>query len=123
MSKEAAKTCLKVGRPVMSTNMAQAHTRVIGLYRAFYRYIPYILKYFDIPKNQEDCRKKLREYFYRNKFVTDVRVVDILVIKGYMELKEVTHQWQQKGYMMSHWNPSAERAPVTFVEKFLAGVD
>ncbi|KPJ08463.1 NADH dehydrogenase [ubiquinone] 1 alpha subcomplex subunit 6 [Papilio machaon] len=107
MSKEAAKTCLKVGRPVMSTNMAQAHT----------------LKYFDIPKNQEDCRKKLREYFYRNKFVTDVRVVDILVIKGYMELKEVTHQWQQKGYMMSHWNPSAERAPVTFVEKFLAGVD
>ncbi|KPI94400.1 hypothetical protein RR46_04468 [Papilio xuthus] len=43
--------------------------------------------------------------------------------RGYIELKEVTHQWQQKGYVMSHWNPSAERAPVTFVEKFLAGVD
>ncbi|XP_013145373.1 PREDICTED: NADH dehydrogenase [ubiquinone] 1 alpha subcomplex subunit 6-like [Papilio polytes] len=123
MSKEAAKTCMRVARPVMSANMEQAHTRVIGLYRAFYRYIPYILKYFDIPKNHEDCRKKIRENFYRNKKVSDVRVVDILVIKGYMELKEVTHQWQQKSYVMSNWNPTAEPKPKTFVEKFLAGVD
>lgn len=45
MSKEAAKTCMRVARPVMSANMEQAHTRVIGLYRAFYRYIPYICKF------------------------------------------------------------------------------
>ncbi|XP_068633203.1 NADH dehydrogenase [ubiquinone] 1 alpha subcomplex subunit 6-like [Battus philenor] len=116
-------TCVRIVRPVMSSNLTEARTRVKNLYRAFYRYIPYIIKFFDIPKTEEDCRLKLRENFYKHAKVTDVRVIDILVIKGYMELKEVTHQWQQKGYMLSHWDPSAEKKPTDFVGKFVAGVD
>lgn len=41
----------------------------------------FIVKHFDIPKSEEDCRWKLREYFYRNACVTDIRVIDMLVIK------------------------------------------
>lgn len=55
---------------------------------------------FDIPKSEENCREKLREMFLKQKDVTDVRVIDMLVIKGQMELKEVTKQWKQKGHVM-----------------------
>ncbi|XP_075977539.1 NADH dehydrogenase [ubiquinone] 1 alpha subcomplex subunit 6-like [Anticarsia gemmatalis] len=113
----------KTVRPVMSTDFCEARRRAIGLYRAFYRYIPYIIKYFDIQKNEDDCKCMLRRYFYKNACVTDVRIVDILVIKGYIELQEVTHQWQQKGHMMRHWDPSVNPKPCTFMEKFMAGVD
>lgn len=36
---------------------------------------------YDIPKTVEQCRAKLREEFERHRNVTDVRVVDMLVIK------------------------------------------
>ncbi|XP_060803540.1 NADH dehydrogenase [ubiquinone] 1 alpha subcomplex subunit 6-like [Amyelois transitella] len=120
---ETVKAACKTAKAVMSTDFWEARRRVLGLYRAFYRYIPYIIKYFDIPKTEQDCRYKLREYFYANACVTDVRVIDILVIKGYMELKEVTHQWQQKGHVMAHWKPSWEPKPNNFICKFLSGVD
>ncbi|KAM3965182.1 NADH dehydrogenase [ubiquinone] 1 alpha subcomplex subunit 6 [Aphomia sociella] len=121
--RETMKASCKIVRPIMSTNFCEAHRRVLGLYRAFYRYIPYIVKYFDIPKSEEDCRWKIREYFYKNACVTDIRVIDILVIKGYIELKEITHQWQQKGHVIAHWNPSAEPRPSDFLGKFLSGID
>ncbi|CAD0201339.1 unnamed protein product [Chrysodeixis includens] len=110
-------------RPLMSSDFCEARRRALGLYRAIYRYIPYILKYFDIPKTEDDCRWKLREYFYRHACITDVRIIDLLVIKGYIELKEITHQWQQKGHLMRHWNPSIEKKPCDFLGKFLAGMD
>lgn len=36
---------------------------------------------FDIPKNIEQCRAKLREEFKKHADVKDVRVIDMLVIK------------------------------------------
>jgi NADH dehydrogenase (ubiquinone) 1 alpha subcomplex subunit 6 len=36
---------------------------------------------YDIPKTVEQCRVKLREEFEKNRHVTDVRVIDMLVIK------------------------------------------
>ncbi|KAG6443781.1 NADH dehydrogenase [ubiquinone] 1 alpha subcomplex subunit 6-like [Manduca sexta] len=121
--RETMKAACKRVRPIMSTNFSDARRRALGLYRAFYRYIPYVVKYFDIPKSENDCRRKLREYFYKNACITDIRIIDVLVIKGYIELKEITHQWQQKGHIMAHWKPTYERKPTDFVGKFLSGVD
>lgn len=36
---------------------------------------------YDIPKSVEQCREKLREQFLKNKDVSDIRVIDMLVIK------------------------------------------
>ncbi|KAF9797645.1 hypothetical protein SFRURICE_017840 [Spodoptera frugiperda] len=108
-SREAA---FKVVRPLMSQDCKEARRRAIGLYRAFYRYIPYI-----------NCRWKLREYFYKNACVTDVRVIDLLVIKGYIELKEITNSWQQKGHIIRHWCPTIEPKRTDFIGKFIAGTD
>lgn len=39
------------------------------------------MKDFDIPKSEDQCRAKLRELFLKNKDVSDIRVIDLLVIK------------------------------------------
>lgn len=36
---------------------------------------------YDIPKTEQACRQKLKEMFLKNKNVTDIRVIDMLVIK------------------------------------------
>jgi hypothetical protein len=36
---------------------------------------------YDIPKSVEQCRAKLREEFEKHRHVTDIRVIDMLVIK------------------------------------------
>lgn len=40
-----------------------------------------------------------------------------------MEYKEINHMWQQKGHIIAHWRPSAERKPHDFIGKFVAGMD
>jgi hypothetical protein len=36
---------------------------------------------YDIPKSVEQCRAKLREEFEKHRQITDIRVIDMLVIK------------------------------------------
>ena len=36
---------------------------------------------YDIPKNVEQCREKVKELFLKNQHVTDIRVIDLLVVK------------------------------------------
>lgn len=40
-----------------------------------------IVHYFDTPLTKKDVHNKLRESFEKNKKVTDIRVIDILVLK------------------------------------------
>lgn len=76
---------------------------------------------YDIPKSVEQCRGKLKEQFVKNKDISDVRVVDMLVIKGQMELKETIQIWKQKGHIMRYWQESLEPKPTDFLSKFMAG--
>lgn len=36
---------------------------------------------YHIPKNEQQLREKLREEFYKQKHVKDIRVIDMLVVK------------------------------------------
>ncbi|CAK1551084.1 unnamed protein product [Leptosia nina] len=123
----AARQAIQVGtktvRPVLSLDSSEARSRVLSLYKAWYRQIPYIVKDYDIPKSEEQCRAKLREYFVKNKDVTDVRVIDLLVIKGQMELKEVINIWKQKGHIMTYFKPTEEPKPKDFLSKFFSGLE
>lgn len=76
---------------------------------------------FDIPKSEEQCRQKIKEEFLKHKDIKDVRVVDMLVIKGQMELKESIKIWKQKGHIMRYWQESLEVKPNDFLSKFMAG--
>lgn len=76
---------------------------------------------YDIPKSIEQCREKLREQFMKNANITDIRVSDLLVIKGQMELKETVEIWKQKAHLMRYWKESEEPKPTDFLSKFIAG--
>jgi len=76
---------------------------------------------YDIPLQLPDLKAKLREEFLKNKHVEDIRVIDMLVIKGQMELKETAEQWKQKGHIMNYFKESIEPKPQGFLSKFLAG--
>lgn len=108
-------------KPILSLDSAEARGRVISLYKAWYRQIPQIGIDYELPKNQDACRKKLKEMFLKNKHVKDIRVIDLLVIKGQMELKETVQIWKQKNHLMNYWANTVEPKPKDFMGKFLDG--
>ncbi|XP_058811372.1 NADH dehydrogenase [ubiquinone] 1 alpha subcomplex subunit 6 [Topomyia yanbarensis] len=120
-SREAVRRAIQNVRPILSADREEARKRVLNLYKAWYRQIPYIVMDYDIPKSVEQCREKLREEFLKQRNVTDIRVIDMLVIKGQMELQESVAIWKQKGHIMRYWQESCEPKPTDFLSKFLTG--
>ncbi|XP_047483899.1 NADH dehydrogenase [ubiquinone] 1 alpha subcomplex subunit 6-like [Penaeus chinensis] len=108
-------------KPILSVDQGEARKRVLNLYKAWYRQIPYILIDYDFPKSKEQCREKLREEFEKHRHVQDIRVIDMLVIKGQMELKETVEIWKQKHGLMAYWRDSVDPKPKDFLSKFLDG--
>ena len=113
-SQKAARKVLQQLRPILSLDQCEARKRVFNLYKAWYRQIPYIVMDYDIPKSVEQCRVKLREEFEKNRHVTDIRVIDMLVIKGQMELKEIVEIGKQKGHVMTYFKETVEPKPTDF---------
>merc|ERR1711893_15456 len=108
-------------KPILSLDKSDARRRVLNLYKAWYRQMPYVVLHYDIPLSVSDCRKKLREKFQENKHVTDIRTVDLLVIKGQMELVETVNIWKQKSHVMSYFKPTVNPKPTDFLSKFYEG--
>ncbi|KAL7633795.1 UNVERIFIED_CONTAM: hypothetical protein RMT77_015751 [Armadillidium vulgare] len=117
----ALKSVSRQVRPILSTNKAEAKRRVLNLYKSWYRQIPYILLDYHIPKTKEQCEAKLREKFEEHRHVEDIRVIDMLVVKGQMELQETVKIWKQKHGIMDFWRDTAEPKPQDFLSKFLDG--
>jgi len=121
MAATPAKRIIQQVRPILSVDREEARRRVFNLYKAWHRSIPFIVEKYDIPKSEAQCKEKLKEEFLKNKDIADVRVIDMLVIKGQMELKEVIKLWKQKGHVMRYWQESVEPKPKDFLSKFLSG--
>ncbi|KAJ9590122.1 hypothetical protein L9F63_016751 [Diploptera punctata] len=120
-TREAVKKTLRQVKPILSVDRGEARKRVFNLYKAWYRQMPYVVMDYDIPKSVEQCRAKLREEFEKNRHITDIRVIDMLVIKGQMELKETVEIWKQKGHIMTYFKETVEPKPTDFLSKFFAG--
>ena len=59
----------------------ESRLRVLSLYKAWYRQIPFMVEEYDIPINEAQAKAKLREKFVQNSNIKDVRVIDMMVIK------------------------------------------
>ncbi|XP_043577863.1 NADH dehydrogenase [ubiquinone] 1 alpha subcomplex subunit 6 [Bombus pyrosoma] len=114
---------LKEVKPILSLSPTDAHRRVITLYKAWYRQIPFILSNYDVPVTKEDCIEKLREQFKRHANLKDTRVIDMLLIKGQMDLQETCSQWKPAATFMNYWKVTEEPKPKDFISKFISGHD
>ena len=65
----------------MSVSKNEARLRVLALYKAWHRQIPFIVEEYDIPVNHKMCQDKVKERFLANAHVKDTRVIDMLVVK------------------------------------------
>ncbi|KAL5971921.1 NADH dehydrogenase ubiquinone 1 alpha subcomplex subunit 6 [Taenia solium] len=81
----------RVARPILSRTPVEAKRRVLNLYRAWYRQLPFIVKEYGftyVTATLPQLKQKLREEFMKNKDVRDVRVIDLLVHRVYFVFSE-----------------------------------
>ena len=108
-------------KPILSLDRADARRRVLNLYRAWYRQIPYICYEFDLPVNEKQMRNKVREQFFANKHLTDTRVIDMLVVRGQMELNDTINKFKSQMHVMAYFKDPNTEKPKDFLSKFLSG--
>ncbi|KAJ7330016.1 hypothetical protein JRQ81_016190 [Phrynocephalus forsythii] len=112
-----------VVKPIFSRDLNEAKRRVRELYRAWYREVPNAVHLYQLNITVKQGRDKVRELFMKNAHVTDPRIIDMLVIKGKMELQETIRAWKQQTHVMRYFHETEIPRPKDFLSKFYAGHD
>ncbi|NXG41961.1 NDUA6 dehydrogenase, partial [Psilopogon haemacephalus] len=110
-------------KPIFSRDLGEAKRRVRELYRAWYREVPNTVHLYQLDITVKQGRNKVREMFLKNAHVRDPRVIDMLVIKGKMELQETINVWKQRTHVMRYFHETETPRPNDFLSKFYAGHD
>ncbi|XP_057308527.1 NADH dehydrogenase [ubiquinone] 1 alpha subcomplex subunit 6-like [Hydractinia symbiolongicarpus] len=113
----------KIAKPLLSVTSNEARRRVLNLYRAWYREVPHSLESHALDITVKQGRLKVREMFLRNKDVKDIRIIDMLVIKGTMDLEETHKMFKQKAHIMQHFDEPLNPQEKSFLSKFYDGYD
>ncbi|CAH8571490.1 unnamed protein product [Schistosoma rodhaini] len=116
---------VKAARPILSRNHAEARRRVISLYRAWYRQLPFIPKEYShssVDLTVPVLHARLREEFRKNKDIKDLRIIDLLIHRWQNELLEVAHLWKSDTHVMDFFREDYRpEKPKDFLDKFLSG--
>ncbi|KAI8850067.1 hypothetical protein BC829DRAFT_361625 [Chytridium lagenaria] len=108
-----------------SGSFALARKRALQLYRDWVRAAPVVVDRFQLEVTTGTVRRRIREEFDSKRFVQDLSVIDILLLKGRLEYDETLNMWKQKSHVMRYFpeEDHPDPKPVTFLEKFYAGRD
>ncbi len=66
-------------------------------------------------------RHCIRAHFEENRYVTDTRVIDVLLLKGRQEYQETLNCWKQLDHIMGILLAPRGRPQRTFLQKFYEG--
>lgn len=69
-------------------------------------------------------RAAIRRKFEQNRYVTDSRAIDVLLLKGWQEYQETMNVWKQPDHVLGILleDQGASRPPRTFLQKFYEGI-
>ncbi len=110
-------------RTIPSTTVEEARRRVLTLYREWLREASKSAEklYLDIPVSA--VRRQIRMEFEKNRNVKDLGLINVLLMKGTMELVETASIWKQKTHVLKYFEDQkrADRHALqrNFLFKFL----
>lgn len=87
----------RLAQPVkIAKTHAEARIRVINAYRHWYRSAPEICALYALNVSPSTIRLKVREDFERLRNVTDLKVINALLHKNWVEYQETMNCWKQE---------------------------
>merc|ERR1712168_1449229 len=84
-------------KPILSSDREEAKRRVRNLYKAWWRQLPFAIFDYEIPVTESMAQARLRQLFKKHGDVTDIRVIDMLVIKLYFRVSRNWWRLQKSG--------------------------
>ncbi|CAG8688455.1 311_t:CDS:2, partial [Acaulospora morrowiae] len=107
-------TTLKI---TTSSSFPEARQRVLHLYRDWQRAAPKIVKLYwlDIPASA--VRAKIREEFEKNRYVSELKVIDVLILKGRGEYQETMNFWKMETHVLRYFDKNPPKSK-GFLERF-----
>ncbi|KDQ55956.1 hypothetical protein JAAARDRAFT_36746 [Jaapia argillacea MUCL 33604] len=107
----------------VSTSPTESRKRVLQLYRDWYRSAPEVVSLYALNVSPAFVRHSIRRQFERNRYVTDPKVVDVLLLKGRQDYQETMNAWKMQDHVMGLLLQDKERPRKTFLQKFYEGRD
>ncbi|KAJ3727334.1 NADH dehydrogenase 1 alpha subcomplex subunit 6 [Lentinula guzmanii] len=115
----------RLARPALvSETHAEAKRRTIQLYREWYRAAPEMISLYSLNYSPQYVRHLLRQRFEANRHVTDLRAINVLLLKSRQEYQETVNAWKLPDQVMGILlKPKEASQQKTFLEKFYTGRD
>jgi hypothetical protein len=73
----------------------------------------------DVPPSA--VRAVIRQRFEKNRYVSDPKVIDVLIHKSRQDYQEAVNFWKQEPHVLGHLLSDRDRPHRTFMQKFLEG--
>ncbi|POR34821.1 NADH-ubiquinone oxidoreductase 14.8 kDa subunit [Tolypocladium paradoxum] len=112
-------------KTTQSTSWGDAKRRVLSSYREWIRGAPEIQTMYNMPLPVSAIRTRIRQEFERNRYVSKLPVVDVLLFKSHTEYQETMNFWKQTTHVMSYFKGENfrddKRLPSNFMAGFLEG--
>ncbi|KAJ7456937.1 NdufA6 NADH-ubiquinone oxidoreductase 14.8 kDa subunit [Mycena latifolia] len=106
-----------------SKDPLDARARVIQMYRDWYRAAPEVVDQYALDVSPTQLRHAIRMRFEANRNVTDLRAIDVLLLKSRQEFQETLNMWKQPDHIYGILLKRKERPSRTFLQKFYEGRD
>ncbi|WWD16632.1 hypothetical protein CI109_101062 [Kwoniella shandongensis] len=107
------------------TTWEEARRQSLAAYRAWHRSAPEIVETYTLNVSPSLVRLKIRQDFERNRdTITDLAVMNIMLLKNQQEYQETMNAWKQEPHVMQWFKRFDDPAPPkTFLDKFYASRD
>ncbi|KAJ6780507.1 hypothetical protein PWT90_02983 [Aphanocladium album] len=108
-------------KTAQSANWTEAKRRVLASYREWLRGAPEVQTMYNMPMPISVIRNRMRQEFERNRFVSKLSAVDVLLFKSHAEYQEMMNFWKQTTHVMSYFKDENFRGDTRLPNSFMSG--